>query len=319
MLSLSLVFANLLVGASIGIAFVATLVAFIGQAIVEADAVSISNRDGSAVGVLWFSIFLEWFLIAAVIYTIASGLLGIHRFQLGIWSAIALVFSVMGTNAGIYGGLSAAKEGASKAVGAGYLLLCFVNIFWIFYFTCDESTGLFHTINSFSNGPSLMQRSRSGRGTPGQLRRSSSAQGINGGPISHTDHYGGVGSGNNMVQTGSFNNKMDRASHGSLHSTTSLGGVGQQNMSNTSIRHQQEPLMANLGSPNANGAGQAVVARARALYAYQASADDPNEISFAKGEILEVLDQSGKWWQSRKQDGSVGIVPSNYLKLEDAS
>ena len=82
-----------------------------------------------------------------------------------------------------------------------------------------------------------------------------------------------------------------------------------------------EPLM---GSPNMG----APVARARALYAYQASADDPNEISFAKGEMLDVLDQSGKWvgpfvrgmkvpdadlreqWQSRRADGSVGIVPS---------
>ncbi len=43
-----------------------------------------------------------------------------------------------------------------------------------------------------------------------------------------------------------------------------------------------------------------------------ASADDPNEISFAKGEILEILDKNGKWWQARKQDGMVG---STYLCL----
>ncbi|KAJ3088817.1 Vacuolar protein-sorting-associated protein 25 [Physocladia obscura] len=45
-----------------------------------------------------------------------------------------------------------------------------------------------------------------------------------------------------------------------------------------------------------------VVGQARALYAYAANAADPNEISFAKGQILEVLDNKGKWWHARYQD-----------------
>ncbi len=37
-----------------------------------------------------------------------------------------------------------------------------------------------------------------------------------------------------------------------------------------------------------------------------ASTDDPNEISFSKGEILDIIDKNGKWWQARKEDGTLG-------------
>ncbi|CAO3618072.1 unnamed protein product [Mucor hiemalis] len=52
---------------------------------------------------------------------------------------------------------------------------------------------------------------------------------------------------------------------------------------------------------------------ATALHPYQANPDDPNELSFAKEEVLEILNKSGNWWQAKKQDGTVGIVPSNYF------
>ncbi|KAI8362681.1 hypothetical protein EDC96DRAFT_482616 [Choanephora cucurbitarum] len=55
--------------------------------------------------------------------------------------------------------------------------------------------------------------------------------------------------------------------------------------------------------------------QATALHSYQASAEDPNELSFSKNEVLDILDKRGNWWQARKQDGTTGIVPSNYVSL----
>ena len=50
-------------------------------------------------------------------------------------------------------------------------------------------------------------------------------------------------------------------------------------------------------------------------YVDQGSPEDPNELSFEKDEVLDILDKRGNWWQARKSDGTTGIVPSNYVSI----
>lgn len=69
------------------------------------------------------------------------------------------------------------------------------------------------------------------------------------------------------------------------------------------------------GAPQSLETGAPRVQRAEALYSYKASEDDPTEISFNKGDVLEIVDSSGKWWQAHRANGELGIVPSNYLQM----
>ncbi|KAK3303305.1 uncharacterized protein B0T15DRAFT_513501 [Chaetomium strumarium] len=61
--------------------------------------------------------------------------------------------------------------------------------------------------------------------------------------------------------------------------------------------------------------GRPILHFARALYMYQAAI--PEELGFAKGDILAILrHQDDGWWEATVQggNGQVGLVPSNYLQ-----
>jgi len=52
--------------------------------------------------------------------------------------------------------------------------------------------------------------------------------------------------------------------------------------------------------------------RARGLYNFTAS--DNTELSFNKGDVLEILEQNGDWWMA-ELNGQKGQIPANYVQL----
>jgi growth factor receptor-binding protein 2 len=52
---------------------------------------------------------------------------------------------------------------------------------------------------------------------------------------------------------------------------------------------------------------------------YDFDATSPNELSFKKGTILKVINKEDADWYKVEQNGSVGFVPSNYLKMSPDS
>ena len=314
------------------------------------------NRSDShsSVGVLWFAIFLQLFLILGVLHTLASDSIAMHRFQIATFGAVAIVFAVIGVNQGIFSG-----RASLDAMAAGWLILAVVDILWVLYFTSEEDSLMLHIFNSMGTGgltpPSRRRRATrttsmhtmgAGNGyqagfgsTPGGMATGYDTKMASslGGPIGSGNSFnaGSVeGPPRSLVGTGSINNVPVGGGAGSA-------GGGDHGMSANS------PLMggnAGVGSgggppmPASPGAAETslddgAIYKAKALYSCEyhiqpwcgffakpitdgASSDDPNEISFQKGEIMEIIDKQGKWWQAKKSDGTIGSKSSLSAHVE---
>jgi hypothetical protein len=44
-----------------------------------------------------------------------------------------------------------------------------------------------------------------------------------------------------------------------------------------------------------------------------ADPDDPNELSFSKGDIFDIINKTGKWWQAETEGGTRGSM--SYLQV----
>ncbi|KAH9950934.1 hypothetical protein B0H21DRAFT_720477 [Amylocystis lapponica] len=314
------------------LAVIGWFLAFIAQAIATAQ-----HGNGS-VGVLWFSIFLQLFLILGVLHTLASDSIAMHRFQISIFGSIAIVFAVIGVNEGIFSGFA-----SLDAMAAGWLILAIVDVLWVLYFTSEEDSLILHLFNSMGTG-GLTPPSRRRRATrTTSMHTMGATNGYQGSYV--TAPGGGIGpgaydtkmasslGGANSFHAGSVEGPpRSIAGTGSINNLPSGGGAGSIGGGDNNA-NPNSPLMgsgaAGVGAAGGGGGGQGspgpmetspppgadYLYRAKALYSYTASPDDPNEISFTKGETLEIIDKQGKWWQAKKADGTVGIAPSNYLQI----
>lgn len=70
-----------------------------------------------------------------------------HRFQIAVFGAVAVVFSVIGVDSNIFTNLP-----ARDAMAAGWLILAFVNIVWTLYFTSEQDSLVLHIFNLMGTG-----------------------------------------------------------------------------------------------------------------------------------------------------------------------
>jgi SHO1 osmosensor len=172
-----------------------------------------------------------------VLYTIATdSIAAMHRFQISVFGAIAIVFSVQGVNQGLF-----VSVASLNAMGTGWLLLAIVDILWVLYFTSEKDSLTLpgHVFNMLGNGglssPSRRRRTRtqsvmhdmpSGNGYPTNYA-------LGGGISSHDGYDSKIGTGaygspiaggirNQNSFGGSLNDNLVKGGTGGTGGTASL-------------------------------------------------------------------------------------------------
>ncbi|KAI0299788.1 hypothetical protein BC826DRAFT_906009 [Russula brevipes] len=317
-------------------AVLAWVIAFIGQIVATA------KFGRASVGTLWFAIWLQLFLILGVVYTLASDSIAMHRFQIVAFGSVAIVFAVIGVDQSIYTSVA-----SLDTVAAGWLILAMVDILWVLYFTSEEDSLSLYLFNSLGTGgltpPSRRRRTRTtsmhnpasyggggGYSAPGIAAggydtklNNSFAPETGGSPLHNMNGPPPAQSQKSATSVAGQTSPGPTPSAFGAADTSALGAADTSGPQGVNSPLMSTPGNAGIGAgggpplpaDTSVGSDTSYPYKAKALYAYTASPDDPNEISFSKGEILDIIDRNGKWWQARKEDGTLGIAPSNYLQI----
>ena len=284
--------------------FVATAsVAVIGWLIAFFASIAANAQNSSFPHFAWWAIMFQLFVTAGTLVAIVSGALDGYRLAICAFLGTALSFTSSTANVLIY-----SSSSAEQAAAAGHIFLSMVNICWILYFGSTPDTIPHRYFDTSAqraarqpigdhHASSLYPSGKYGSPYP-KSNMEQVAAGLKN-PILPAQPLGPAinGSGGRTSPTGDMNAGADQVDVSSPTTTgyqvgSPLGPPASESSSTLDFKY-----------------------RARAIYTYEANAEDPNEIGFAKGEILEVADISGKWFQARNAKGEVGIAPSNYLTL----
>ncbi|EPQ26840.1 uncharacterized protein PFL1_05475 [Pseudozyma flocculosa PF-1] len=340
---IGLLFAHKILLATFALAFVGWFVAFIGQIVAEAS----NDRQGT----LWFGIFLEFFLIAGMTACVITDSLALARLQLVAFDAVALVFAVSGIDRGIYANTSSLQAVAAGY----FLMTIANLVWLLYLTSEDDSPlfALLNSTNQGLSSPGSRNSGRYGGAGPG-MRSGGGGGGYGGGMGNGSAYSGGFQAGaasggyqpafghspsaadvttangtglgaSKLAQSPSMRSRQggetvlgSQVGMGGGTGTAAAGGGPASDLGgapSTTSHSNVAPGSPSVARNQGEGGQPDYGYKARALYAYQANADDPTEISFSKGEVLDIVDNSGKWWQAKKASGETGIVPSNYMQL----
>jgi len=323
--------------ASLFISIAGWITALVSQSVVTAK---VGNE---LVGPLWFGMILQLGVILGLVITFTNDTLFQYGIPLAIYAALATAFGAQGIHLNVFHGIP-----AQKALAAGWLITCIINVVWILVLSSEPSSLIYRfvasngrvsgpvgipniavqnvstNLDAFGNKyntegvvPDNQQHNGSVVGSMvgnNSENRGSRIHSLAADPEGHRQRSVGVWStpSQTPIRPGSMRDVPPVPESTVPPADVSEAGPGTRPTSEANM-DQNRPV-TNHTNPGM-GPGPQQLPRALALFDYNASDTDPHEVSFAKGEVLEVIDRSGKWWEVIRTDGARGIAPSNYLKL----
>ncbi|CAL9730944.1 high osmolarity signaling protein Sho1p [Monosporozyma unispora] len=328
---------------TISIAFISWIIAIGGSAAAASDNETFPRFT-------WWGIAFQFVVIVALILFYTFDLVDYYRtFLIG---AISICF-VYNTNSAT--NLVYSVGSRKAAASAGVILLSIVNFIWLFYYGGDNASPVNRWIDGFSlkgikpsplEHSKLRARRRSSRMATNNLNngmmgnnninntRFASTTSYQNNPNANSNEY--VPQHNYMSSNAlsGFENteprytpnmeyrdhdnsdNLDTTNNNNANGNNRESAMDDTFMSGTNMDTMMTDTM---GLYSELGEEDNFPYSAKALYSYEADANDQYEISFDQGEILRVTDIEGRWWKARRANGDTGIIPSNYVELINTS
>jgi len=292
---------------TLSIALISWIIALAGSI---AASIQLTKANKGFPKFTFWGLVFEFLLLVGLFFFYTFDLIDQYKVFLTGAFAVATVYTTNSATSLVY-----ASGSGAPAASAGIIILSMVNLIWLFYYGGDNTSPVNKWIDSFSlRGP-----------------RSSNN------PFSHHSHITGNYNNSNDNNLDNYN-RGSTVSNQRYVSSTRLNGLENLSDRNTNTLpmfetpiHEHE--MLDTSDNNRNTYNEYINEEfdnepidtnlviddfpytARALYSYESSPDDENEISFEKGEILKVNDIHSRWWQAKRSNGEIGICPSNYVEL----
>ncbi|KAJ3886763.1 SH3 domain-containing protein, partial [Lentinula edodes] len=87
-----------------------------------------------------------------------------------------------------------------------------------------------------------------------------------------------------------------------------------QQASNIRISGPSTPPPTSYGSRDYNSPTPLGTVKAKALWGYNESGEDPQDLSFQSGDIIEIVQETNNDWWTGRYRGREGLFPSNYVE-----
>ncbi|RIB10607.1 hypothetical protein C2G38_2005086 [Gigaspora rosea] len=277
------------------------------------DSNSLSSRLSGFMAALWIYVIYQIAIIISLFMILASNNMIHYRFA--ILSLLIISFI-----SNCYFAYNDGPPGVPQlsALIAGAIILAIINLFWIIIIGSEEDSPLVKAINEAYNNINF-NFSPTNKNNPVGTRfvpqpspmytsdlRSNQLSVV----ISPTETSSPILANKTMY--------LAQAPMQSHYSSAILPSTSTQ-VQQVPYNQNSTTIPQSIYSENEQNSNMNLVDdykyKAKALYDYHGSPEDRTELSFVKGDYLDIASKEGKWWHARKADGTTGIAPSNYLEL----